>query len=254
MKFLEIVIASNGENLSWAKGMESIVVEYSTAKQQNQNKAKHADFEYKRDISNFNFTRNYSNNSFLSFLSELKKDIKFARSVSKEIDEVLSLTNRHPEFSMDLLSGHRVVQIENNPNMCEANQYLTHIITNYSDLSEYTVFTQGFPHDHVRNINCEILKNIGRDFSTLPSSEARNLNDSGHDLLALQFAEIIIGKKIKKSAWSAGACFMASKNAILKNDISWYKNILDKGDSFKDSKFAIERLWSVLLSPNEDWS
>jgi hypothetical protein len=254
MKFLEIVVASNGENLSWAKGMESIVVEYSTAKQQNKNKQKHADFEQRKDISNFNSTRNYSNNSFISFLSELKKDIKFARNVSKEIHDILSLTDKDQESSMDLLSGHRVVQIENNPNMCEANQYLIHIITNYKDLSEYTVFTQGYPHDHVRNINCEILKNIGKDFSTLPSSESRNLEDRGHDLLALQFAEMITGKKIKKSTWSAGACFMASKKTILKNDIFWYKKILENGSSFKDSKFAIERLWSVLLSPNEDWS
>jgi hypothetical protein len=254
MKFLEVVIASNGENLSWAKGMQDIIIEYSTSKQLNKHKQRHADMEYKKNISNLNNIRDYSSNSFSSFLSGLKKDIKFARSVSKEIDEVLSLTDKDQESSMDLLSGHRVVQIENNPNMCEANQYLTHIITNYDNLSAYTVFTQGYPHDHVSDIKSEIIKNIGNDFSTLPSSKIRSLGESDHELLARQFGEMVTGKKINKSIWSAGSCFMASKSAILKNDISWYKNILDKGDSFKDSKFAIERLWSVLLSPNEDWS
>jgi hypothetical protein len=254
MKFLEIVIASNGENLSWAKGMESIIIEYSTAKQLNKHKQKHIDIEYNKKFSNPIRMVNYSGNSFSSFLLGLKKNIYFARSVSSEIDNILNSSTQSLEADLNLLTGHRIVHIENKPNMCEANQYLTHIITNYNNLSNYTVFTQGFPNDHVSDIKSEIIKNIGNDFATLPSSEIRNLNDNGHDLLALQFAEIIIGKKIKKSVWSAGACFMASKNAILKNDISWYKKIMENGLSFKDSKFAIERLWSVLLSPNEDWS
>jgi hypothetical protein len=254
MKFLEIVVASNGENLSWAKGMQDIIIEYSTSKQLNKHKQRHADTEYRKNIPNLNNMRDYSGNSFSSFLSGLKKDIDFARKLHAEIDDILNSNTQSLQVDLDLLSGHKVVQIENNPNMCEANQYLTHIITNYDNLSAYTVFTQGYPHDHVSDIKSEIIKNIGNDFSTLPSSKIRSLGESDHELLARQFGEMVTGKKINKSIWSAGACFMASRSEILKNDISWYKNILNKGDSFKDSKFGIERLWSVLLSPNEDWS
>jgi hypothetical protein len=254
MKFIEIVIATNGENLSWASGMQDIVIEYSTAEQQRLNKSKHIDAEYSKSLSFHSHTRMTSPRSFSSFLLNLKKDIKTARKFSKEIDSILSLDGERSELELDILTGHKIVRIENKPNMCEANQYLTHIIQNYDSLSEYTVFTQGHPNDHVHDIKLEILKNIGNDFSTLPSSKIRNLGERDHELLARQFGEMITGKKINKSIWSGGACFMASKNAILKNDLSWYKNILDKADSFKDSKFAIERLWSVLLSPNEDWS
>jgi hypothetical protein len=254
MKFLEIVIASNGENLSWANGMQDIVIEYSTAEQQKFNKQKHVDAQY---VETFSYRGGSFLNhpmSFASFLLNLKKDIKTAKKFYKEMDRILSLDTENLELELDILTGHKVVRIKNNENMCEANQYLTHIIQNYYSLSEYTVFTQGHPNDHVKDIKLEIIKNIGSDFSTLPPSKIRSLGEKDHELLARQFGEMVTGKKINKSIWSAGACFMASKNAILKNDISWYKNILNKGDSFKDSKFAIERLWSVLLSPNEDWS
>ena len=254
MKFLEIVIASNGENLSWAKGMQDIVIEYSTAEQKKFNKQKHIDAQYVETFSYHDRSFLGRPMSFASFLLNLKKDIKTAKKFYNEIDSILSLDLESPELELDILTGHKVVHIKNNENMCEANQYLTHIIKNYESLSEYTVFTQGHPNDHVHDIKLEILKNIGNDFSTLPSSKIRNLGERDHELLARQFGEMITGKKINKSIWSGGACFMASKNAILKNDLSWYKNILDKADSFKDSKFAIERLWSVLLSPNEDWS
>ena len=254
MKFLEIVVASNGENLSWASGMQDIIIEYSTAEQQRFNKSKHIDAEYLKSLSFHNNTWINSPRSFSSFLLNLKKDIKTARKFSKEIDSILSLDGERSELELDILTGHKIMRIENKPNMCEANQYLTHIIENYDSLSEYTVFTQGHPNDHVDDIKLEIIKNIGKDFSTLPSTSVKDLNVSNHDFLARQFGEMITGKKVSKSIWNGGACFMASKSAILKNDISWYKNILDKGDSFKDSKFAIERLWSVLLSPNEDWS
>jgi len=254
MKFLEIVIASNGENLSWAGGMQDIVIEYSTAEQQKFNKQKHIDAEYVRALSHRGSFWLCSPNSFATFLLKLKNDIKIARKFHKEIDSILSLEGESPEPELQLLTGHKIVYIKNNENMCEANQYLTHIIKNYDSLSEYTVFTQGHPNDHVDDIKSEIIKNIGKDFSTLPSTIARCFNVNNHDLLARQFGEIITGKQINRSIWSAGACFMASRKAILKNDISWYKNILDKGASFKNSKYAIERLWSVLLSPNEDWS
>ena len=254
MKFLEIVVASNGENLSWASGMQDIIIEYSTAEQQRFNKSKHIDAEYLKSLSFRNNTWINSPRSFSSFLLNLKKDIKTARKFYKEIDSILSPDEENSQLELDILTGHKVVHIKNNENMCEANQYLTHIIQNYNSLSEYTVFTQGHPNDHVHDIKLEIIKNIGKDFSTLPSLKIRSLGQGEHELLARQFCEIITGKKINKSIWSGGACFMASKSAILKNDLSWYKNILDKADSFKDSKFAIERLWSVLLSPNEDWS
>jgi hypothetical protein len=226
MKFLEIVIASNGENLSWASGMEEIIIEYSTAEQQKFDKQKHIDAQYLQDF--FGGSRFFMDHpsSLAGFLLSLKKNIKIARKFCKEIDNILTPDSKDSELDLDILEGHRIVRVENNQNMCEANQYLTHIIKNYDSLAEYTVFTQGYPHDHVSDIKSEIIKNIGKDFSTLPSSQAKNLNDSGHDLLALQFAEIITGKKIKKSAWSAGACFMASRKAILKNDISLYKKIL----------------------------
>ena len=169
MKFLEIVIASNGENLSWAKGMQDIVIEYSTAEQKKFNKQKHIDAEYLKSLSFRSNTCMNSPRSFSSFLLNLKKDIKTARKFYKEIDIILSLDGERPELELDILTGHKIVRIENKPNMCEANQYLTHIIQNYDSLSEYTVFTQGHPNDHIHDIKLEIIKNIGNDFSTLPS-------------------------------------------------------------------------------------
>lgn len=254
MKHIEIVLATHGENIFWANGLESIVTEYSTKKQEPNISDRHRENRL-RNISFLNHSFGHNPNQTIhDFLKSLRSMVRTARDINLELTKILSPNGQDGVDELGVLSGHNIVNIENDNNLNEANQFLYHITKRYDSLAETTIFLQGHPFDHVKNPFAEILKSIGKDFSCLPSPKIGKLGDSGHDLLARQFGEIITKKKVESSCWSAGACFMASKSAILANPLSWYENVLKEAKDFKDSKFALERLWAVVIKPNEDWS
>jgi len=255
LKHIELVLATHGENIFWATGLESIVTEYSTKKQSSKISDRHKDRILNINFNHPNYNIGHGHNQTIDgFVKSLRGMVRMARDINLELNEILSHQGQDTNGDTGVLSGHSIVEIENDENLNEANHFLTHIIKRYDSLSENTIFLQGHPFDHVKNLFAEILKSLGKDFSCLPSAETRKLGESGHDLLARKFWEIITQKKIESSCWSTGACFMASKKAILVNPLSWYENVLLEAKAFKDSKFALERLWAVVINPSGDWS
>lgn len=254
MKHIELVLATHGENIFWANGLESIVTEYSTKKQASRVSDRHKENGLK-NISRASHNFSHSpNHTIHEFLKSLRGMVSMARDINLELTEILNSHSQDGVNEAGVLSGHNIVEIENDGNLNEANHFLTHIIRRYDSLAETTIFLQGHPLDHVKNLFAEILKSIGQDFSCLPSAGTGKLGNDGHDLLARQFGEIITKKKVESSCWSSGACFMASKSAILGNPLSWYEDVLGEAKAFKDSKFALERLWAVVINPRKDWS
>lgn len=255
MKYIEIVLATHGENILWASGLENIVTEYSTKEQalvpSLYHKEKSGMSLALRDFRGINHNGSSGIDDFLRCLREV---VGLAKTFHYEIGEILNEQPYPADPNLRVLKGHKIVKVENDKNLCEAKHFLTHIIQNYDSLAETTIFLQGHPFDHIKNLYVEIIRTLGQDFSCLPSAKKKKLGDSGHDLMARQFGEVITKKKIESSYWSAGACFMASKNAILANPLSWYENVLKEAKDFKDSKYALERIWSVVINPNEDWS
>ena len=254
MKHIELVLATHGENIFWANGLESIVTEYSTKKQASRIYGRHMENKIRglgHSIQSFSHS---PNQTIHEFIKSLRGMVNMARYINLELTEILNPHSQDVVDEVGVLSGHNIVEIENDGNLNEANHFLTHIITRYDSLAETTIFLQGHPFDHVKSLFAEILKSIGQDFSCLPSAGTRKLGNDGHDLLARQFGEITTKKKVGSSCWSAGACFMASKSAILGNPLSWYEDVLGEAKAFKDSKFALERLWAVVINPQRDWS
>ena len=255
MRHIELVLATHGENIFWANGLESIVTEYSTKKQSSKVFDRHKGRGLNKNFNHPNYNIGHGHDHTIDgFLKSLRGMVSMARDINLELNKILSYQGQYTNGDTGALSGHNIVEIENDENLNEANHFLTHIIKRYDSLSDATIFLQGHPFDHVKNLFAEILKSLGQDFSCLPSAKVRKLGDDGHDLLARQFGEIITQKKIESSCWSAGACFMASKKAILGNPLSWYEKVLSEARAFKDSKFALERLWAVVINPNGDWS
>ena len=261
VKQIEIVLASHGENLLWADGLQKVITEYSTQGQSTSVSEKHKN----RTLTNIHHFANARHSDTLgihAFTESLRNMVSTARQLSIDINEILSdqAQEKGGESSV-LLRGHKVIQIDNNPNLNEANHFLAHIIQRYDTLAETTVFMQAYPLDHIKKPMAEILSSLGQDFCTLPNSQKKKLGTEGHDLLARELGEIILKKatpqqgiEINSSSWSAGGCFMASKRAILRNSLSWYELVLKSAKEFNGAKWALERLWAVVISPNEDWS
>ena len=251
MKAIEIVLATHGENLFWASGLESIITEYSTKEQSvRDDKRKKAVQHSLHEVQHLQLNAR----DIFEFVKTFRKMAEIAREVKAEIEEALETGFCKNGQRENVLTGHRVVKLQNDPNLNEANHFLSHIINSYNELAECTAFLQGEPSDHVGIPEKQILRNLGKGFSCLPSSCKRSLAETGHDLLARELAERLLKKKVSKTEWSAGGCFMASREVIQKNPISWYKMVLDEAKAFKDAKFALERIWAIVIRPDEDWS
>jgi hypothetical protein len=240
-KPIEIVIANHGTNLGWAVGLESIITEYSTSDNKTSN-IKHRPRQASRSKS---FIQR--GNDIDSFIDLLHDVISEGKRIKDQIGDAFSLLETYEKTNESRIGTHKIIRIENNTNLCEANHFLTHIINEYDNLADTTIFLQGYPLDHSPNFTRNILLNLGSEFCTIPKSESSTLEGHDHGLLAISFSDII-GRKTKESCWRAGGQFMASRNAIQKNPIEWYQIVLEKAKEFKDARFALERLWHVVIT------
>jgi hypothetical protein len=243
-KPIEIVIANHGTNLGWAVGLESIITEYSTSDNKTSN-LKHRPHHPRQPQHHKPFVQR--GNDIDSFIDLLHNVIAEGKRIKDEIGTAFSLLETYEKTNESHIGTHKIIRIENNTNLCEANHFLTHIINEYDNLADITIFLQGYPLDHSPNFTRNVLLNLGSEFCTIPKSEPSTLEKDDHGQLAISFSDVI-GRKTRESCWSAGGQFMASSNAIRKNPIEWYQIVLEKAKEFKDAKFALERLWHVVIT------
>lgn len=143
----------------------------------------------------------------------------------------------------------------------EGHTYIYHILSNYEKLDDYTVFLQGNPFDHTRdlfsklkefeelqskpdffNLCNEILINDGKGkpnhWVDIPVSYYYN------DLFKLPRTEFIYG---------AGAQFIVSKERILSRPKSFYSNIMKHLETNIDppSVYCYERMWQYIFGTEE---
>lgn len=143
----------------------------------------------------------------------------------------------------------------------EAQTYLHHIINNFNNLPEITVFTQGNPHDHCKNIidkinnlnkeskfvnfcdRTEYLINLTCKF--MPGGWNQGIQNVYYSL----FSEPELPDVIE---FGAGAIFAVHRNIIKSRSIDFYKKALE---FVQDSPFngdyahALERLWVAIFDP-----
>ena len=137
-----------------------------------------------------------------------------------------------------------------------------HIYHNYDSLNDYTVFLQGFAHDHSPNLN----KNMNKIIDRINKNEhIPNLyKDLGELILDGKIFchqninimndvyERIFGEKMgdKKVMFCSGAQFIVSRENILKRSRDFYKNIMDMLDytNMPYEIFEVERFIQVIFN------
>lgn len=147
----------------------------------------------------------------------------------------------------------------------EADTYMKHILLNYPDFPEYTLFTQGRVSDHVRSVD-EFIQNIveieqGKfmnDFVGLNQFRGNagwgtihDFCDSHHRNLPLKewwydiYDEDPVDNTIKCNYC---AVFLVSRNNILFHSLKFYQELYDKLSSdFINGGYVLERLWATIF-------
>jgi hypothetical protein len=154
----------------------------------------------------------------------------------------------------------------------EAQTYVHHIIQNYDDLADVTVFLQGDPFAHVHDVN-EIL-DLAEQARAHPSGLSHNarVHDVGNndcymgftihrhggqevkEFMSFRLGEwwtTIVGRPWPKQSppWYIGACFAATKEAIRSVPMKTWESINESlsYDQNPVTAHYMERSWYMLL-------
>jgi len=135
----------------------------------------------------------------------------------------------------------------------EQHTYYTHIYENYYNLNDYTVFLQGNPFEHTKNL---IFKIPPIDFEFLSDDILDcNLRDckyhSGLDLMGTY--SYLFGKLPKKKfmpfKFGAGSQFIVSKQRIQSRPRDFYLKVLGLLDNNNpDGPYIFERFTRLIFS------
>jgi Protein of unknown function (DUF3431)/Putative papain-like cysteine peptidase (DUF1796) len=162
-------------------------------------------------------------------------------------------------------SAHPVISLPNIGR--EGHTYLHHIITNYDNLDDYTVFLQGYPFDHtpylediIREIQNSVERNEPLAFRTISKTVLEivvkdHVADwNGYFNLDEVYTKIFGKSKAdQRFSFGAGAQFVVSKETILSRPKSFYENmitLLDK-ECNPPEGYAVERLWTMVFTHGE---
>jgi hypothetical protein len=143
----------------------------------------------------------------------------------------------------------------------EGHTYYSHIVDNYDNLDDYTVFLQGNPFDHSPNLTDNLFKymntrELNIEFEYLSekivssclavehgSPECKNLYTT---------FENIFGVKLDnhECVFGAGAQFIVSKKTILKRPKCFYENIINilNKEVCPWEGYDVERLHKYILT------
>lgn len=152
----------------------------------------------------------------------------------------------------------RVIQLENKGR--EADTYIKHIIRNYPEFPEYTIFTQGKVDDHVENVDMfvEYMRIISNGWVVPNGYEGYtyngwntiyNFNDYGLPLKDWWFKIFRDSPKDNKIVCNYCGVFGVSKERILFHDLEFYKEIDRMSEEAGDeSAYILERFWTTIFN------
>lgn len=138
----------------------------------------------------------------------------------------------------------------------ESHTYLTHIIENYDNLDEYTLFLQGRPHDHTTNLAKEIarLEETKPDFSYISRQfiDCRLSGCQHHPALPIQQVyQYLFQSQMDDFTFQfgQGAQFMVSRDRIRRYTRLFYERALElvKYDIDPDAGYVMERMWGLIF-------
>jgi hypothetical protein len=115
----------------------------------------------------------------------------------------------------------------------EAETFMYYILENYDNLADYTIFLQGNPFDHMKNINPDTFQTrieelVNHNPATLPLFTETHL-ESPNEYIGLEikkYYKFIFGEDVgSKLGFSAGAQYIVPKRSILYHSKSFYERL-----------------------------
>jgi hypothetical protein len=140
----------------------------------------------------------------------------------------------------------------------EAHTYLHHIVTNYENLDNYTVFLQGNPFDHSPNClrTLDIIARMSEipDFMhiserILPTSSEQDLFFLNEKMLPMkEFHTYLFGETPRRNfVFGAGAQFVVSRKLIQHIPKETYQKLLEKSTEGIGA-WILERFWEQIFT------
>lgn len=149
------------------------------------------------------------------------------------------------------------------PNLgLEAETYLRHILENYSDLTDFTLFLQGGPFDHTRTVK---KHNIAQKIAKLQFVNAYQpfypkITATNPRVLEIErkwgpWGRINLGEYADQwflppiQKFNCGAQFMVPREAILFRSKKFYEEVIKTTNYQRNVKEAhfLERLWPIIF-------
>ena len=143
----------------------------------------------------------------------------------------------------------------------EGHTYIYHILSNYENLDEYTVFLQGNPFDHTRDLFYKL-----KEFEELQSKpdffhlcneilmdDAKGKPNHWVDLPVSYYYNDLFKIPRTEFIYGSGAQFIVSKNRILSRPKSFYSNIMKHLETNINptSVYCYERMWQYIFGTEE---
>jgi hypothetical protein len=149
----------------------------------------------------------------------------------------------------------------------EGETYLNHIINNYDNLSDYTLFIQDDTHNHIKNYNkfidfCKAAMENNIPFQLYPCSWRQNgvvvlrtIKNGMHNLHTLPSSDAI--KKCceynsivlpKQYITETCAFFICHKNTILKHEKDFYIKLRNWLLMDEKNGYVLEHIWKLIFT------
>jgi hypothetical protein len=143
----------------------------------------------------------------------------------------------------------------------EGHTYIYHILSNFENLDDYTVFLQGNPFDHTRDLFYKL-----KEFEELQSKPDffqlchEMLTDDGRgkphhwvDIPVSYYYNDLFKIPRNEFIYGAGAQFIVSKERILSRPKSFYSNIMKHLETHINptSVYCYERMWQHIFGTEE---
>jgi len=196
----------------------------------------------------------YNSLDFKDLLNEAKEEFN------------VNIINKSGVELKDLLPNHKQIMSDNIGR--EGHTYLTHIINNYDNLADLTVFMQDDFYNHLFRLSYffdKLNENIDKEFYQFPcswrigdgySTYRRSVIDGCVDLGFIfqpdpcsvkNFAEKFELNLPRHYASETCAFFFVKKERILRHSKEKYKNILDWLLSFDGNGYTLEHAWTIVF-------
>ncbi len=136
----------------------------------------------------------------------------------------------------------------------ESQTYVHHIIKNFENLADCTIFTQGYPFDHkgdfVRHISEIDYLNIDKFLPIGVGTYTCDDNGNPHHpgLQCGLYTEELLGEYRNYFEFYPGALFVLTKSAILEKGIKYFQRLNDIHYECNDFPWMVERLWGHIFN------